>query len=721
MGLDSIVFGLIEGIFQLIIDLANLEIFSQSTINEFASRIYIILGLLMLFKITISFVQMLIDPDKMDDKEQGMGNILKRVIISLALIFLVPSIFSLARDLQNRVLPIIPKVILGVTVDPDTEDESIEATMSSLGQTMAFYSFLPFFNYDNNTCDDGSILGTGTYLSNSGASGAPVIYSVPTAWVHVNDKNSCSTNKDQYKYNYRWLVSTFVGVYLIFTLVGVAVEIAIRAIKFSICEVIAPIPIASYIDPKTSKQAFDNWVSTSVKTYLDLFLNLIIVYFVVYVFLAVFKVDNLATIYSKLGTNPLRYTFVTLFIIIGLCHFVKQAPKFFTDLLGIKGGDGISKIFKDAAGVFGTAGAVGTVGYRGARDAYKMSQENAESNGLSRGRAVMGAAGASGRVLINRLRGKGVRESATSAIDAVHSKTSSSIKRTSGYAKNGRADFSSFIEGVQKQREANIRNRQGLPSSKASMDASIENIESLSKAWSDAEGLTSSHKLIKYYTAAYDAAKSSGVESYVDQDRLKELRRNLVAAQNSGDLATAARIGSEIDDVMQKARDAQSNQINRAQKNLSDAKRRLILASAAHDLSIFTDEDREIMKNNGLTENGELNADKVFTDGSVGQIQSNLRNFSAVINAKRQSDGRLNAFLQSQNGKFVDAQGNFDIETFLDSHRNSDGIIDSEIMSDLKKFMVDTAPEYTAKEIRNTPEYAQASVTEPNNNSGGKS
>ena len=75
MGLDSIVFGLIEGIFQLIIDLANLEIFSQSTINEFASRIYIILGLLMLFKITISFVQMLIDPDKMDDKEQGMGNI----------------------------------------------------------------------------------------------------------------------------------------------------------------------------------------------------------------------------------------------------------------------------------------------------------------------------------------------------------------------------------------------------------------------------------------------------------------------------------------------------------------------------------------------------------------------------------------------------------------------------------------------------------------------
>lgn len=64
----------------------------------------------MLFKIIISFIQILINPDKMDDKEQGVGNILMRVVISLLLIVLVPSIFSLARQLQSYIIPIIPKV-----------------------------------------------------------------------------------------------------------------------------------------------------------------------------------------------------------------------------------------------------------------------------------------------------------------------------------------------------------------------------------------------------------------------------------------------------------------------------------------------------------------------------------------------------------------------------------------------------------------------------------
>ena len=142
--LDKAIYSVVETLMQLIIDLANLQLFSNSTITEFANRIYIILGLVMFFKITISFIQILINPDKMNDKEQGLGNILKRVAISMILIVFVPSIFRLARQVQSYVIPIIPRVLLGVTVDPNQDDPNTQERMNATARMMAFYSFYHF-------------------------------------------------------------------------------------------------------------------------------------------------------------------------------------------------------------------------------------------------------------------------------------------------------------------------------------------------------------------------------------------------------------------------------------------------------------------------------------------------------------------------------------------------------------------------------------------------
>ena len=101
-------------------DLANFDLFSYEVVKEFSTRIYVILGLIMTFKLIVSFVQMLINPDLMDDKEKGVGNILKRVIIALILIVIVPSVFTTAKKLQNFIVPIIPKVVLGSDADLQT-------------------------------------------------------------------------------------------------------------------------------------------------------------------------------------------------------------------------------------------------------------------------------------------------------------------------------------------------------------------------------------------------------------------------------------------------------------------------------------------------------------------------------------------------------------------------------------------------------------------------
>lgn len=456
--IDFAIYGFIEVVFQLIIDLSNVEIFSGTTINQFATRIYIILGLVMVFKLMISFIQIIVNPDKMDDKEQGVGNVLKRVAISLALIVMVPSIFDLARQVQNYVIPIIPKVILGANISPDSSDENIQELMASTARVMSFYSYLPFFTYDNPSCNDGSILGTGSEENSPNVE----IFSVATAREHILDTDNCSTDKYGYKYSYRPLMSALVGGYLLFVLVQIALEIAVRAIKLGICEFVAPIPIASYIDPKTSKQAFDNWVSTSCKTYLDLFIRLILLYFVMFVFVVLFDDATIATITKNLGGSAFRISLVLLFIIMGLLYFAKDAPKFLNDMLGIKDGGNLMGMFKGEGykrmkeSLGGLAG-MGMTGASSAMANYGYAKDHNESRGRALARAIGGFVGGTRRAAVaavNREGFQGAYHNAKAATTAISRKHIDDLKKKRDNRTRYRNDMEEYNQKVEEYNQA---------------------------------------------------------------------------------------------------------------------------------------------------------------------------------------------------------------------------------------------------------------------------
>lgn len=404
MFIDKAVYGVVSWLMQLIMDLSNVEIFNESIIDEFASRIYIILGLVMLFKIMISFIQMLINPDKMSDKEQGAGNILKRVVISLALIFLVPSIFDLARQVQGEIIPIIPKVVLGVNVEGDNSE-----TWTSVGRTMAFYSFSPFFGYQNPECAKSC-----TIIGTCSDDGKAEIYDVPSASSFVVATDNCSTDKNGFMYSYSWPLSTLVGAYLVYVLVSIAVSVAIRAIKLSVCELVAPIPIASYIDPKSSKQTFDKWVSTTLKTYADLFIRLIIVYFVVFVLQTLLDSDVgiVEQILANVGNDNFRKSLVVLFIIVGLLQFAKQAPKFIGDMLGFSGAGDFMGMFKgegwkQIGNSFGGLAGMATAPLSSALSNYNYARIKGEKRGRALARALGGAVSGGVRSTSAAFGGKG--------------------------------------------------------------------------------------------------------------------------------------------------------------------------------------------------------------------------------------------------------------------------------------------------------------------------
>lgn len=419
--IDAIVYGILEQIFQLIINLANFDLFSAGVLDEFAKRMYLILGLVMVFKLIISFIQILIDPDKLSDKESGVANILKRVVISMILIVLVPSIFSFAKQLQNRLIILIPKVVLGIPLDVDDSQISYNATttdsianyvdeqgnvLTRTGKLMAYYSFLPFFYYSEGCEGLGTLNGTTAPDKSMNVE----IYSVSDAVPHVNDKDgACSSTEDGYNYNYRYIISTLVGAYMVYVLVFVALKIAIRAIKFGLCQLIAPIPIASYIDPKSSKKAFDNWVSTSVKVYLDLFMRLIVVYFVIFVFRLLFDNEKFFEALGKYGA--FQGLLVALLIIVGLLNFAKEMPKFVSGMLGVSDGfSDIGDMFKGAGGML--AAGIGSRVAAAGNFINGMRGEGTIGQRLRRatGSAIAGRFSGAYHGRMGALRGKGFKE-----------------------------------------------------------------------------------------------------------------------------------------------------------------------------------------------------------------------------------------------------------------------------------------------------------------------
>ena len=517
--LDKIVYWFVEQVLQLIVDLANVNIFNDTTINAFARRIYVILGLVMVFKLMISFIQILIDPDAMSDKEKGVGNVLKRVVISMALIVLVPSIFKMARDVQGYILPIIPKVVLGINSDNEVTEPITE---HNIGNVMAWYSFLPFFDYANEAC-----AATGTIQKAVGSdTGEYEIYSVSTAADHINDKDSC--NGGDYMYSHRYLISTLVGAYLLFTLVQVALNVAIRAIKFGICEFVAPIPIASYIDPKTSKSTFDKWVNTSIKVYLDLFIQLISIYFVVFVFMVVFKKENIGAILENVGNNMWRATLVMLFIIVGLIKFVKEFPKFLSELLGLKTDGALSSIFKgEGWKTLGSAAALPAAVAGSAIGNYKYARQNHRGVGESLRRAVNGGVAASVRGIAGVAQGKGFKETFSSN---VRKTTSNSQRRVNKRAivDLSHEEYNDAIERIDKDinnRNANIRN---LNSKKDHLNDTLNQVEgNLTRLHSNIEAIDNQ---IAMANSRGDTATANQLKSVKAKEEAK--RQNLIKLHN---------------------------------------------------------------------------------------------------------------------------------------------------------------------------------------------
>ena len=84
--LDGAIYNLIDYLYDIFDFLAKINIFGADDYNAIVSRIYVILGLFMLFVLAYSLLKAVINPDDFAKGENSFPNLIKNVVISLAIL-----------------------------------------------------------------------------------------------------------------------------------------------------------------------------------------------------------------------------------------------------------------------------------------------------------------------------------------------------------------------------------------------------------------------------------------------------------------------------------------------------------------------------------------------------------------------------------------------------------------------------------------------------------
>jgi len=415
-GLDKIVYGLIDNVYGLLLQLTRTSVFDQDVIHSFATRVYALIGIFMFFKVSISLLTYLINPDEFANKEKGFGIIIRNVILALVILVIAPYVFNEAFEIQSMILEenTIMNLIFGTQTSdsgetdgtvghniafdnyvneaggkiqftimytfaqPNYEEFAHDKTIADLNSCRKTYATDADNNYTfrkkavikngnekvnanstsnfiyelNQDCFGIYDSETDTYDMGGTTKGqlwkafnneevnAGIAYQNYAQGVaqqsfslfFIEDAILAKTKDGRYLINYKWGVSTIVGVAVLYFLIMFCIDVAIRSVKLGFLEMIAPIPIISYCDPKSGKDGmFKKWIDMLWKTYIELFLRLFALYFGIYV------ISVVGTFRDVVTGDVVDDWLVNVFMIIGILIFVKKLPDILKEVFNVKG------------------------------------------------------------------------------------------------------------------------------------------------------------------------------------------------------------------------------------------------------------------------------------------------------------------------------------------------------------------------------------------------
>lgn len=582
--LDAIVYSFIDWIYQIILMLANGDILGNTNlVDELINRLYIIVGVIILFLVAYSLLRSMVNPDEALKGKESPVKIVQNVIISVVLIAVIPYVFDFAMGFQNSLLQqnTIGRLILG----EGSGENASSSMIDDGGFNIAISVFQAFFqpNTSAGYCTGNASIDQNYPDCEDLVAEIGAYNNFEEWWANdvIASKNlfaisEANTLVAQNKISYTFIISTLAGAFVVFVLVSYCIDIAIRLVKLAVFQLIAPLPILARIVPnEQTKKIFSNWLKATISTYVEVFIRLGILFFAVFIIDLV--VGNFNTIFNTMGNNlgnvnPVLVLIAQALVILGIILFVKQLPGIIKDITGLDGGK--YGFFTGLKGAMQTGAMFGS-GITAAVRNFNAKDENGENRSM-RKRIASATAGF----------GSGFGRSFKSADDVKDLKSMRSNIHNSAE------------EAIKKriQRENNKLNAQ------RERDAYIEELnQKRREAGQEEIGAVAGRLKYKAHKAGEAAAEWAGASSY-----------NAVAVQRTQELADKVDAGfSAIEGTWKKSQgfidakaeaDKASNQFNAMQQ----AYRNMIAQGMAEEQAKtnienswkMTLEEAEIRKNN---------------------------------------------------------------------------------------------------------------------------
>lgn len=377
MAIDGVAYSLLDDAYNIVINLSTAELLNHSTIKSLMSNLYVLVGVVAFFRLALLLVNAIIDPEKLNEKGKGLSSIFFRVVGMIILLVVTPMLFQMSYELQGKIVGadtgknIIFKTILGDNANIGSSKEGNAGSalqniaLSSLitidkeylvnngkqckiGEESSDCGFYPLTCVSNG---DGTCTPQGGYIYDpdicdwSNCQNAVDVYNEMyisenmspaklAGYVGVSKKieiNGSDEKQEVYVYNYMLLVTGIVGIGMTLVILSFAIDIAVRMFELIALEILSPLFIATFVDPKSAQSGpFKNWLTAVGQSYVTLYIRLAILALMV----LLVSIINQSKIFQSMGdvAGPAK-----IFMIIGLLIFAKKSPKWISDMIGIKG------------------------------------------------------------------------------------------------------------------------------------------------------------------------------------------------------------------------------------------------------------------------------------------------------------------------------------------------------------------------------------------------
>lgn len=543
IALNWLTYNLIEILYRVFVAVANVNLFGKDIFDAFTNRMYIVVGMAMLFIFAYNIILMIINPE--DKKGTGqMSKVVKETIISLVLVILLPTIFNYMAIFQKNILDsqIISQIILGNgTETKDDCDFSKYKSLEKLDDTISINKLeTSCKNYNDNEITSPSV--RGAYLMTPTLLNAflyPVNYSMDTCEEYIKscdkekltecdsskiedekDRDLCGKfyysfkmsqyngsigyllnrsyitdslkNEDQKLLNFNYLYSLIGGILALVMFASYTIMIGVRVAKLGFLEIIAPIPVMMRIIPKQKEALYDKWFKELKNTYLDIFIRMIIINF------ALYAITLIPDVIKELGgsgdDNIVVVGLAKAVVILGILQFAKESPSLIKEFFGssgrfsIKGG--LDQWKESGHQIGGAAGAVGAVGVMGSR-----SIRNIATAGKG-----------------NRLK--------TAASEALNIRKMPNVLKA-GFDAGKKSGVSNFVSNIG-DAEHSVRYKRGMfGTAKDNIDlAKSKRLGIVSQKYSDLEKILDNKTSIQSLTTSYEEQKKEAAKKIVGRINL---------------------------------------------------------------------------------------------------------------------------------------------------------------------------------------------------------